>query len=230
MRVSEALEQQTATAEILRVISRSPTAPHPVFEAIMESGVRLCAASFGGVFRFDGELVHFVTSHQWPTEQLEVVRRHFPMPVGDGSLVARAIRDRRVVQTPDYAAEPNVVPWVVPHTRPRSTIAIPMLRDGSPIGGIVWRAPPWSVLGHADRSAPDLRRPGGHRHRERAPLHRAGGAEHELTDSLARQTATAEILQDLRLADGRAAGLRCDRPARSSAVRRGARGSLPVRR
>src|SRR5262249_49389398 len=71
----EALDQQTATAEILRVMSSSPTDVQPVFEVVLASGVRLCGASFGGVFRFDGELIHLVTSHEWPAEQLEAVHR-----------------------------------------------------------------------------------------------------------------------------------------------------------
>jgi signal transduction histidine kinase len=136
--LTESLEQQTATAEILRVISSSPTDVQPVFDAVLASGVRLCGAIFGGVFRFDGQLVHYVTSYQWPAQQLEAVRRHFPMLPGDGSLVGRAIRDRRVVQTPDYTAEAHAIRWVADgDQRPRSTIAIPMLREGSPIGGIV---------------------------------------------------------------------------------------------
>src|SRR5262245_4708858 len=138
---AEALDQRTATSEILRVISSSPTDVQPVFEVVLASGVRLCGASFGGVFRFDGELIHLVTSHEWPAEQLEAVHRRFPMPPGDGSLAARAIRDRHVVQTPDYVAESQagVLPEWVPggEQRPRSTIAIPMLRDGRPLGAIV---------------------------------------------------------------------------------------------
>jgi signal transduction histidine kinase len=139
----EALERQTATSDILRVISSSPTDVQPVFEAVLASGVRLCGAQFGGVFRFDGELIHLVTSYEWPQEYLEALRRHFPMAPGDGSLVARAIRDRRVVQTPDYVAEARAAagtlpPWVsLGDTSPRSTIAIPMMREGSPLGGIV---------------------------------------------------------------------------------------------
>jgi two-component system, NtrC family, sensor kinase len=138
---TEAQEQQAATAEILRVISRSPTDVQPVFEVVLTNGVRLCRASFGGVFRFDGELIHLVTSHEWPPEQLEAVHRRFPMPPGDGSLAARAIRDCHVVQTPDYVADSQAgtLPEWVPggEQRPRSTIAIPMLRDGNPIGAIV---------------------------------------------------------------------------------------------
>src|SRR5215831_3773944 len=136
----DALEQQTATAEILRVISSSPTDVQPVFEVILASGVRLCGASFGSVFRFDGELIHLIASHEWPAEQLEAVRRRFPMPPGDGSLAARAIRDRHVIQTPDYVADSRggVLPEWVPEgeQRPRSTIAMPMLREGTPLGAI----------------------------------------------------------------------------------------------
>src|SRR5262245_5100646 len=56
--LDEALEQQTATAEILQVISNSPTDVRPVFDAIVESAVRLCDGIFGAVYRFDGELLH----------------------------------------------------------------------------------------------------------------------------------------------------------------------------
>src|SRR5262245_40873585 len=138
---AEALEQQAAMARILRVISSSPTDVQPVFEVVLASGVHLCGASFGGLFRFDGELIHLVTSHEWPAEQLKAVYRRFPMPPGDGSLAARAIRDRQVVQTPDYVAESRagVLPEWVPEgeQRPRSTIAIPMLREGRPLGALV---------------------------------------------------------------------------------------------
>jgi hypothetical protein len=68
--VSESHEEQTATSEILRVISSSPTDVQPVFEAVLASGVRLCGARFGGVFRFDGHLIHLVTSYEWPEEHL----------------------------------------------------------------------------------------------------------------------------------------------------------------
>jgi two-component system, NtrC family, sensor kinase len=129
--LTQASQREAAMSEILRVISSSPTDVQPVFEVVLASGVRLCGASFGGL----------VTSHEWPAEQLDAVSRRFPMPPGDGSLAARAIRDRQVVQTPDYVAESRagVLPEWVPQgeQRPRSTIAIPMLREGRPLGAIV---------------------------------------------------------------------------------------------
>jgi two-component system, NtrC family, sensor kinase len=63
--VSEALEQQTATSEILRVISQSPTDVEPVFEAIAQHAARLCEAVFSAVFRFDGELLHLVAHRNY---------------------------------------------------------------------------------------------------------------------------------------------------------------------
>ena len=62
--LTEAVEQQTATAEILNVISRSPTNVQPVFEAILESAMRLCETAFGAIFRFDGERLHLVGHHR----------------------------------------------------------------------------------------------------------------------------------------------------------------------
>jgi len=75
--VSESLEQQTATSEILRVISSSPTEVQPVFDTIVKSAVRLCDGLFSSFFRFDGELIHPVAQHNHSPEALEILRRTF---------------------------------------------------------------------------------------------------------------------------------------------------------
>src|SRR5260370_13901984 len=75
----EALEQQTATAEILRVISSSPTDVQPVFDTIVRSAVRLCAGLFSALYQFDGELLHQVAQHNFTPEALEEVRRISPV-------------------------------------------------------------------------------------------------------------------------------------------------------
>src|SRR5204862_124235 len=87
----EALEQQTATAEILGVISSSPTDVQPTFDAIAESAVRLCGAMCGGVFRFDGSLIHLVADYGWTSYELEVILRGLPLPAGRGGVTTRAL-------------------------------------------------------------------------------------------------------------------------------------------
>ena len=74
------LNQQTATGEILRVISSSPTDVQPGFQTIAESAVRLSGALFGFVYRFDGELIHMVAHHNYPAAALEFSQRSFPTP------------------------------------------------------------------------------------------------------------------------------------------------------
>src|SRR5262249_39430907 len=64
-RLAEALEQQTATAEILRVISNSPTDVQPVFDTIVQNAVRLCNGMFSALFREDGEMVHLVAHYNF---------------------------------------------------------------------------------------------------------------------------------------------------------------------
>ena len=106
--LSEALEQQTATAEILRVISRSPTDVQPVFDAIVRSAARLCDGVFGALYRFDGELIHLVAAHNLPPEAFEAARHIFPAPLTRELTVGRAILDRAVAHIPDVENEPGI--------------------------------------------------------------------------------------------------------------------------
>jgi GAF domain-containing protein len=103
----EALEQQTATAKILQVISQSPTDVQPVFDAIAERALALCGARIGGVARYDGELVHMVAFHGASPEATAMMRAAFPMPAGPGSVMARAVFERQPVQIPDVMADPT---------------------------------------------------------------------------------------------------------------------------
>jgi two-component system NtrC family sensor kinase len=76
--LTEALEYQTATGDVLNVISRSPTDIQPVFDMIAESAARLCGGQFCFVYRFDGQLLHFVAHHSLTPEVIEINRRAFP--------------------------------------------------------------------------------------------------------------------------------------------------------
>ncbi|HEY1433076.1 MAG TPA: PAS-domain containing protein, partial [Stellaceae bacterium] len=133
--LSEALDRQTATAEVLRVISGSPTDVRPTFNAIAESATTVCGAASGGVFRFDGSLIHFVAHYGWGPDELDAVRRVFPIPPGRGSITARAILTRAVVHVADIVADPEFAHPSITRTF-GATLSVPMLRDGDPIGAI----------------------------------------------------------------------------------------------
>src|SRR5712692_7066978 len=94
--LTEALEQQTATGEVLRAISHSAMDAQPVFQTIAESAVRLSGALFGSVYRFDGELIHMTAHYNYPAVALEFSRRFFPAPASRQSFTGRAILERAV--------------------------------------------------------------------------------------------------------------------------------------
>jgi GAF domain-containing protein len=132
----EALERQTATAEILRVISSSPTDVQPTFDAIAKAATTLTGALSGGVFRYDGSLIHFVAHYGWTTDQLTAVHRVFPIPPGRGSITARAIMTREVAHVADFTADPDFAHPSLSQGGLNTTLSVPMLRDGEPIGAI----------------------------------------------------------------------------------------------
>src|SRR5262245_34000586 len=101
----EALERQTATAEILRVISSSPTDVQPVFDAIAEAAMRLCGAHSSLVTTFDGELLHLVAQADISPEGREVVRDVYPRRPNRGFASGRSILTQAIVQIPDLTAD-----------------------------------------------------------------------------------------------------------------------------
>ena len=135
--LSAALEQQTATSEILRVISSSPTDVQPVFEAIVRSAVVLCGAMYGSGIRFDGELMHLVAGYNYTPEVARVLHQAFPLRPSLRMMSGRAILARDVVQVEDSLADPDYDREVAGAGGFRSMLAVPMLRDGQPVGAIV---------------------------------------------------------------------------------------------
>ena len=136
-RLVEALEQQTATSDILRVISHSQTDVQPVFDTIATSAARLCEGEFCHVFRFDGTLIHYAASDGLSPEGLATIRNAYPMPPGRGSAAARSIASGRVEHIPDVATDPDYAHRTFAKIMTfRSIVAVPMLRDGVPIGAI----------------------------------------------------------------------------------------------
>ncbi len=135
--VTEALEQQTATSEILQVISSSPTNLQPVFDIIAESAVKLCGAEVGLVTRFDGELVSIGAVYGTSQAGLDAMRRVYPMPPSAAATGARAVRDCAIVHIPDVLAEEGyAVHEAALASGFRAALGVPMLREGRAIGSI----------------------------------------------------------------------------------------------
>ena len=134
----KALEQQTATSEILRVISQSPTDVQPVFDTIVKSAVRLCEARFGAVFRLDGGLVHLAAHHNL-SETLVAQWFHpfYPMPPNRGHVSGRTILAGAAVQVPDILADGEYLGAGTRRSGFRSLLGVPLLRSGRAIGAIV---------------------------------------------------------------------------------------------
>jgi signal transduction histidine kinase len=135
-REAEALAQQTATAEILRAISNSPTDVQPVFDMIVRSAVRLCDGLHSFVGRFDGELIHFAAQYNYTPEALQMVQRMYPRPPDRQQAAGRAILTGDVVNIADVQADPEYATDLAVAGGWRSLLNVPMLRAGKPIGTI----------------------------------------------------------------------------------------------
>jgi signal transduction histidine kinase len=135
--LTTALDTQTATSDILRVISRSQTDVQPVFHAIVESAVRLCDARWGAVFRYDGALVHLAAHYNFSAEQQAAMALQYPMTPTPAHISGRAILTGAITQIPDVALDAQYGSPLATQYGYRSLLAVPILSAGAPIGVIV---------------------------------------------------------------------------------------------
>jgi GAF domain-containing protein len=137
--VTESLEQQTATSEILRVIASSPTDVQPVFETIADGAARLCEADFSVVARLNGGLLHLVALNMSPEERV-AYQSLFPRPPGRHFVMGCAVVDGRPVHIEDVQADPAYDPRTLEVLQRaaayRTVLGVPILRNGVPIGVI----------------------------------------------------------------------------------------------
>ena len=140
--LSESLEQQTATSEVLSVISSSVSDVQPVFETIARSAAHVCDARFCNVFRFDGQLIHFAATHGYEGEAIEALKRAYPITPGRKSAAARAVLNGVVEQIPDVNADREYEHGTTAsEVNFRSIVAVPMLKAGKPVGAIAISRP-----------------------------------------------------------------------------------------
>jgi signal transduction histidine kinase len=139
--LTAALDQQTATSEILAVISQSQTDVQAVFDTIVRNALRLCDAMQGGLYRFDGELIHAVANVGHSPEQLDDWLRTWPRSVNSDGVTARAIRTRSVVNLRDVDGDHGIDLSDATRANLRargvqSAITVPMFRHGDVVGAI----------------------------------------------------------------------------------------------
>jgi len=133
----EALEQQTAISEILRVISSSPTDVQPVFDIIGERAERLCDAQVSVVTRVDGNLIALAALHGVSASGTQTVAAAFPMALDAETVTARTIRHRAVQHVEDVLADPTYAQKSAARAAGyRACLGVPMLREGEVIGAI----------------------------------------------------------------------------------------------
>ena len=134
--LSESLDQQTATSEVLSVISSSPGELEPVFKAMLENATRICEAKFGVLYRFDGQAFHFAAEVGAPLEYTEFNRRRGPFQPLPGGQLERVMLTKQVSHTADVAAE--AVPGIAAKLAgARAQVVVPMLKEGNLIGEII---------------------------------------------------------------------------------------------
>jgi two-component system, NtrC family, sensor kinase len=137
--LSESLEQQTATSEVLQIISSSPGDLQPVFAAMLENAVRICDAKFGNIYRWDGDALHHVASHNVPSAFAEA-RRRSPRHPSPEMPTGRMIANKAVIHVADLATEQSYIerhPETVAAVElggVRTYLAVPMVKENELIG------------------------------------------------------------------------------------------------
>jgi len=137
--LKEALEQQSATSEVLRVISGYPGDPQPVFQAMLKNAVRLCDAEFGNIYHWDGDALRLVATQNAPPAFAEARRLTTGRP-GSKTLTGRMIANKKVVHIADLRAEKAYAdrdPWIVAGVQlggVRTVLMVPMLKENELIG------------------------------------------------------------------------------------------------
>ena len=139
---SEAQERQTATSEILRVISQSPNDAQPVFDAIVASAVRLCGGLWGTLYRRYGDMVDSVASCNVPPEVRDLLRNGFPRPLRTGTSphFHRALVEGTVTTIPNVETDPDLSPRVLAfcrHYELRSVVMVPLRGQHEILGVLV---------------------------------------------------------------------------------------------
>ena len=131
----ESLQQQTATADVLKVISSSPGELQPVFEVMLKNATRICEATFGNLLLYEGDVFRRVALHNAPRAMVDAHQRNQIIPLRSAPLLDRLVRKRQIMHVADVALEVPDEP-IVKLAGARTFLVVPMLKESELIGAI----------------------------------------------------------------------------------------------